>query len=456
MDCTTTMNERLLDQMAELLAEQVKEWTEDEPDEGMGKIEENVRHLLQEVGRRGLEKSISALDEQYPRAVRCTCGGEAKYVARRWAKVLTVFGWVTYRRAYHLCDQCRQGQSPLDERLGLRPGQVSAGLRPLLALLGVQTSFQEASKTVRRLLLLKVSDNTIRKETQRVGQRCAVQEEVWGKQSQDVGYLEDRQRKRRPPRRLYGSIDGVNVRVGEEWRELRAGCWYEVVPVSERQWPSRYKERIGQLEGLKAEKISYYCDIAGWTTLAELAWATGCQRRADVAEELVFVADGARWIWDLVDLNFPGALQIVDWYHAVEYLTPISVALYADEQEAAAWRERMKSKLWESEIEEVIAICRAAQDHPKAGEAAVKAVTYYENNKHRMDYAHYRNEGYLIGSGTVESGCKQIATMRLKRSGARWTKEGAIATAKARAAWLSSEQAWDSVTCDLSHLPLAT
>lgn len=455
MDCTITMNETVLEQMAELLAEQVKEWTEDEPDGGIGAVEDKMRHVLQEAGRRALEKSISALDEQRPRAVTCGCGGEATYVARRPAKVLTVFGWVTYRRAYHLCRDCHRGQSPLDKRLGLRPGQVSAGLHPLLALLGVQTSFQEASKTVQRLLLLKVSDNTIRKETQRVGQRCAEQEEAWREQSQDVDYLNDRQRKQRPPRRLYGSIDGVNVRVGQEWRELRVGCWYEVVPLSERQWPSRYKERIGQLEGLKAEKISYYCDIAEWTTLAELAWATGCRRRADVAEELVFVADGARWIWDLVELCFPTAVQIVDWYHAVEYLTPISIALYPDEQEAAAWRERMKSQLWESEIEAVIATCQALQDHPQSGEAATKAVTYYENNKHRMDYAHYRAEGYLIGSGTVESGCKQIATMRLKRSGARWTKVGAVATAKARAAWLSGVEEWDSVTRDFSHLPLA-
>ena len=115
----------------------------------------------------------------------------------------------------------------------------------------------------------------------------------------------------------------------------------------------------------------------------------------------------------------------------------------------------MVTKLWQSEIEEVIATCQELQDHPEAGEAAKKAVTYYQNNKHRMDYAHYRDEGYLIGSGTVESGCKQIATMRLKRSGARWTEEGAVTTAKARATWLSSEEEWDAATCDPPALPLA-
>jgi hypothetical protein len=456
MNITTKENEALVEQLAGLLAEQVQEWAKDESAPGIGEIEQGMRQLLQEVGQRALGKSISAADERYRREAPCGCGGVAAYVARRPAKVLSVFGWVEYRRSYYLCQACGRGQSPLDGQLGLRPGRVSAGLHPLLALLGIQTSFEEARKTVKRLLLLDVSDNTIRKETQRVGQRRAAQEAVWQAQSKEPTYLDDRRRKQRPPRRLYGSIDGVSVRVGEEWRELRVGCWYEVAPISERQWPSRYKQRIGQLEGLTAEKISYYCDIGEWPLLADLAWATGCQRQADIAQELVFVADGAKWIWDLVDLCFPKAVQIVDWYHAIEYLTPIATALYADELEAQAWRQRMTTKLWESDVEEVIAVCQALQDHPQAGEAANKAATYYQNNKHRMDYDHYREEGYLIGSGTVESGCKQIATMRLKRSGARWTKEGAVATAKARAAWLSSEEEWDSVTRDLSHLPLAS
>lgn len=453
MDSTIKQNEELLEQVADLIATHVKEQVLSDPEPDVGRVEQEMRQLLQEVGRRALGKSMTALDERYPQDVACRCGGEAHYRFRRQAKALTVFGWVTYRRAYHLCPDCRKGQSPLDERLGLRPGQVSAGLHPLLALLGVQTSFAEASKMAKQLLLLEVSDNTIRQETQRVGERRQVQEAAWREESQDPAYLEDDHRRREAPRRLYGSIDGVSIRLEEGWRELRAGCWYEVTPVSQRQWPSRYKERVGELEGLKAEKISYYCDIAQWRSFAKLAWATGCRRGADVARELVFVADGASWIWELVELNFPQAVQIVDWYHAVKYLTPIADAIYDDEKEREAWRERMATKLWESDIDEVIDTCQALTDHPEAGEGARKAATYYENNKQRMDYARYRREGYFIGSGTVESGCKQIATMRLKRSGACWTEEGAVQTAKARAAWLSDE--WASVTRTVSDLPIA-
>ncbi len=90
-------------------------------------------------------------------------------------------------------------------------------------------------------------------------------------------------------------------------------------------------------------------------------------------------------------------------------------------------------------------------DHPLAAEAAQRAVSYYTNNQQRMDYAVYRQKGYWIGSGTVESGCKQIASARLKISGARWTTCGAVATAKARAAWLSHGDGFDT----LARLPLA-
>ena len=192
MNITTKGNEALIEQLAELLAEEVQEWTEEASEPGIGEIEQGMRQLLQEVGKRALGKSISAADERYRREAQCGCGSVAEYVARRPAKVLSVFGWVEYRRGYYLCRACRRGQSPLDRRLGLRPGRVTAGLHPLLALLGIQTSFEEARKTVKRLLLLDVSDNTIRKETQRVGQRRAEQEEAWQEQSQalDAQYEE--------------------------------------------------------------------------------------------------------------------------------------------------------------------------------------------------------------------------------------------------------------------------
>ena len=86
-------------------------------------------------------------------------------------------------------------------------------------------------------------------------------------------------------------------------------------------------------------------------------------------------------------------------------------------------------------------------------EEARQAVTYFTNNAARMKYDQYREAGYLIGSGTIESGCKQIVTQRLKKPGAQWEVDGAVQTAKARAAWLSGE--WDAVCAQRAALPLA-
>ena len=90
---------------------------------------------------------------------------------------------------------------------------------------------------------------------------------------------------------------------------------------------------------------------------------------------------------------------------------------------------------------------------PAAAEAAQRTSTYYTNNQKRMDYARLRSQGYLIGSGTIESGCKQIAGFRLKLAGARWTFQGGVQTAKARAAWLSGD--WETLAVKRAALPFA-
>lgn len=98
----------------------------------------------------------------------------------------------------------------------------------------------------------------------------------------------------------------------------------------------------------------------------------------------------------------------------------------------------MKEHPWCSRTKTVIDCCLALADQPLA-EAAHKTDTYFQNNLLRMDYAHFRQQGNLIDSGAVESGCKQISAIRRKRSGARWLEDGDRLVAKARAVWLSDQ-----------------
>jgi hypothetical protein len=106
--------------------------------------------------------------------------------------------------------------------------------------------------------------------------------------------------------------------------------------------------------------------------------------------------------------------------------------------------------MWEGDTLFVISACESLATK---SEIAAQALTYFRNNAHRMQYHKFREQGYMIGSGTVESGCKQIVTQRLKRAGAQWNLQGARLTAKARAAWLSGD--WEILCSRRDQLPLA-
>lgn len=304
----------------------------------------------------------------------------------------------------------------------------------LLGMAGVTVAFEEARHQIQRYLQVEVSANTIRQETQLLGERQAQQERSWVENSQDLAYLQQREQVLERPKQVYGSMDGAFVPIEQEWKEAKLISWYQVA------------KRYGR-DDWHAQEIHYYPSLEEAASFGELVWATAVQHQADRAEELIFVCDGAAWIWKLVDQYFPEAVQIVDWYHACQYLYPVVEALFEREDQQHAWITEMKALLWEGEVEAVV---RAAQKVLAAiGPPAQRLITYYQHNMERMRYARFRQANYFIGSGTVESGCKQVVSMRLKRSGATWSLAGASATAKARAAWLAGS--WDN----LLKLPLA-
>jgi hypothetical protein len=95
-------------------------------------------------------------------------------------------------------------------------------------------------------------------------------------------------------------------------------------------------------------------------------------------------------------------------------------------------------KLWESKVQAVLV---ELEQWRESGEAVEAALSYYREHQGRMDYAFYRARGMQIGSGNVESGCKQLVSRRLKQAGMIWDGEGAEAVAEVRA-WLKSER-WE-------------
>jgi hypothetical protein len=282
--------------------------------------------------------------------------------------------------------------------------------------------------------------------------------------SQTEAKLQERQRHPgQVPPRLYGSLDAAKVRIEprpkqgqvpeehEDWRDMKVLCWFETERVPPAQQSSRQRQKaLREPVALRAKNLRYFCDITEADEFGKLVWASGCQVKADLSPELVFLGDGAVWIWNLVAKYFSNAIQIVDWYHAEEHLEGVANAAFAPGPQRTDWLEGSKQALWDGQVEAVIAACEALAS---GCEMARKAVRYFYANAERMRYDRFRAAGLMIGSGTVESGCKQIVTQRLKLPGAQWTVTGAVRTAKARAAWLSGD--WQSLCAQRSALPLA-
>jgi len=430
----------------------------------IAQIETGMREALRQIGVQALGLFLSSMQTTPTSEIACPCGGVLKYQRMRSASVISVFGKVTYERAYYAGCSCKEGRAPLDEQFGLEPGAVTAGLAALLALAGIEFSYDESPKWLQAYLLFDVSENTVRSETEQMGALQEKQEEALIQCSQDEVQLQERQRDPgQVATRLYGSIDAAKVRIeprpkqGEEkgehedWRDMKVLCWYEVEGVPPSQRSTRQREKVAREQpALRAKNLSYFCDITEADDFGNLLWATGCDAKADLSPELVFLGDGAIWIWNLVAKYYSHAIQIVDWYHAEEHLEGVASAVFPAGSPRSNWLEGVKQSLWDGQVEEVISACDALAS---SCELARKAVHYFYTNAERMRYDRFRAAGYMIGSGTVESGCKQIVSHRLKLPGAQWSVPGAVKTAKARATWLSGH--WQTLCDQRSALPLA-
>jgi hypothetical protein len=346
-----------------------------------------------------------------------------------------MWGPVKYRRGEYECEG-KHRRVPLDEQQGLHPGQPTPQMEMLLGLSGAAMPFEQGAEWVQTWLQVDVSPNTVRRATQTLGERQEAQEEAWYDESESQEHQQERLKDViTPPQRVYASLDGgfVPVRKGqngeEDWREAKVVAWY--------QEGRSYGE-----EEKRAQQIELYGTLGRKEAFGELFWGSGYHYGADLAEEVVVVADGAAWIWDLVQTYFPRAVQILDWTHALGYLHAIRRDWNPqDEAAGEQWFIDNKTLLWEGEVERVIHQCRIlASARGPTAEAAATAAAYFERNLHRMDYDYFREHGYFIGSGTIESGVKRLISARMKIAGARWNTESGEKVLKARCAFLN--HAW--------------
>ena len=157
-------------------------------------------------------------------------------------------------------------------------------------------------------------------------------------------------------------------------------------------------------------------------------YAEAVRRGLNRAQKVVQLGDGALWIRGIGDEQFPDAIQIVDLFHALEYLWDVGKLVYGTGEVVSRWFEIQKDELKEGDVEKVIAAIKRLKTPNQSvpvQEEIEGTVHYFETNRDRMKYAEWIKEGLFVGSGVIEAGCKTIVGRRLKQSGMRWTVKGA-------------------------------
>jgi hypothetical protein len=134
-------------------------------------------------------------------------------------------------------------------------------------------------------------------------------------------------------------------------------------------------------------------------------WAEACRRGVNDITEVVVIGDGAHWIWNIASEHFPQATQMVDWYYTSQYVwNAASTIVGAGSDLRIPWANRHLDALWDGRVADVL---QALEPYQAKGEGVSAAVSYNTTHQARMDYPAYRARGLQIGSGPVESACKQ-------------------------------------------------
>lgn len=223
--------------------------------------------------------------------------------------------------------------------------------------------------------------------------------------------------------RMGVSLDGWMVHIiGEGWKEVKSGTFYEVVMGEGKDEVTGEKVSMAQ-----AEASTYIAHLGGPEEFGLKLWTEALKRHFPAAYEKVCVSDAAHWIWNLCQDYFPEAQQVVDWYHAVEHLHTAAHHLCGEgTDKAKRWLSNTKTDLYQGHAARIARELDPDTAHfsPEQADSLRSEATFFSNHQRRMRYLEYREEGWPIGSGSIESGCKQFQA-RFKGPGMRWTRQGA-------------------------------
>ena len=370
--------------------------------------------------------------------------------------IATAEGEGSYPAVRYRCSECAEDHYPIEKANGIEGDQFTTGAKALIADSAADMPYAHVSVQLRDWRAVHVSPKEVDRTAREVANWRAKEE----KALVDAVFGDKAAKARQEDIDLLAlmpdlhpmagwdcntpaviSVDGAMVRSPQKgpdgllWFECRAGI---IAPADSASRGS--KAYIG---GILSPDDLFDQLAAVW-------------RRGDNAERTsLFVADGARWIWDRVRLHFPKAIEVLDIYHAGEHVGSAAAACWGDgSAEAKLWRSHAREMLMRAGgpqhvLRRLIEVLRAG-DVVNADQVR-KEFRYLFTHRHRMDYARLHARGFPIGSGVMESSINQASVSRLRRPGMKWTRDGAHAVLGLRCARLSGTL---SATTDRKHQSL--
>jgi hypothetical protein len=410
------------------------------PNPTMGELEKAVDKASLGIRRSALEMLVQQRAITVP--FTCPVCDEPPNVIslRRLRSVDTPFGKIGFARPYGFCTKCRHHVYPADVALGLQErAHSSPRIQEISALMALRAPAGQAEKDLYRLTGIELSASTIHREARRQGERALklrdVDEELT-LPSKGIAELAARAPRLPGHSTMVIEIDAWNIRERDNWGKtealLKAGKdterWHWVYTATVFRLDQRGTTQSGR--PVIAER-GFVATRRGIESFQRQLYAEALQRGFLDCETVLVLADGAVWIWNLVNDRFKGAIQRVDLHHVQEHLWNLAHALHGQGtpdaqawvQPYLQWLEKRKDGVLDviSSLEQLSMNLKAFSK--KEREAIAAELHYFEQHKDRMDYKAGKASGQPVGSGAIESTCSQYQR-RFKLTGQFWTLAG--------------------------------
>jgi hypothetical protein len=383
------------------------------------------------------------------RRLPCSCGHHARYLELRSKKVLTAVGQVQVSRPYYLCPHCGTGQFPADVELDIEHTEFSPGVRRMMATVGQEAPFKRGQQQMKDLADLEVTAKAVERAAEAIGSDIAArtQERITAAIQLVLPTVIGK-----PIPTLYIEMDGTGISMVKKETVGRKGKTAgEPAHTREVKLGGVFTQAKCDQEGFAMrdpESTTYVGAIETAEEFGKRLYLEALDRGWDHAKRKVVIADGAEWIWNLADQHFPGAMQIVDLFHARQHLWDLARKLHPnDDVKQKQWMEVHQYLLDNGKVKKLnVALNNIAGNHPEVAEKFRTEAEYFRRNAMRMRYPKFRRLHLFVGSGVIEAGCKTVIGKRLKQSGMFWTVKGANAIIALRCCQINGrfEDYWET------------